>query len=92
MCSVEKMQNMLANKDQMAALHLCNIQMVEDNKEGTSFLALKVQSFVLTKVVKELLLDFADIFRFSDSLPPERSYDHQITLKDGTQPINQRPY
>ncbi|GKB48199.1 hypothetical protein Tco_0898952 [Tanacetum coccineum] len=39
-----------------------------------------------------LLLEFDDVFSVPTSLPPNRSHDHRILLKTGTQPINVRPY
>lgn len=40
----------------------------------------------------QLLLDqFEDIFQ-EEGLPPTRSHDHKIVLKEGTQPINLRPH
>nr|GEW12079.1 hypothetical protein [Tanacetum cinerariifolium] len=39
-----------------------------------------------------LLLEFADVFKIPKCLPPRRSYDHKIPLKEGIQPINIRPY
>jgi len=42
--------------------------------------------------MKELLQAFLDIFTDLSSLPPIREVDHIITLKEGTEPINVRPY
>ena len=43
-------------------------------------------------MLEELLKEYADIFKEPKALPPHRSHDHRITLKDGTSPINVRPY
>ena len=42
--------------------------------------------------MKELLQAFLDIFTDPSSLPPTREVDHIITLKEGTKPVNVRPY
>jgi hypothetical protein len=42
--------------------------------------------------MKELLQAFLDIFTDPSSLPPTREVDHIITLKEGTEPVNVRPY
>ena len=39
-----------------------------------------------------LLKEFEDVFAVPISLPPTRSHDHKIPLKDGAQPVNLRPY
>jgi hypothetical protein len=38
------------------------------------------------------LKDFKDIFQALEQLPPVREIDHTITLKEGTEPVNVRPY
>lgn len=42
--------------------------------------------------ISSLLLEFQDVFQEPKSLPPQRSHDHSIPLKPGSQPISIRPY
>ncbi|XP_071688259.1 uncharacterized protein [Rutidosis leptorrhynchoides] len=42
--------------------------------------------------ITQLLEKYADIFKVPTKLPPKRSHEHRIPLKDGTFPINVRPY
>jgi hypothetical protein len=42
--------------------------------------------------MQQLLKDFKDIFQAPKQLPPVREIDHNITLKEGTKPVNVRPY
>ncbi|XP_071694493.1 uncharacterized protein [Rutidosis leptorrhynchoides] len=42
--------------------------------------------------ITHLLSKNADVFNIPTSLPPKRSHDHKIPLKEGTLPINTRPY
>ena len=42
--------------------------------------------------LKELLQQFNFVFNTPKELPPSRGHEHQIVLKEGTQPINVRPY
>jgi hypothetical protein len=39
-----------------------------------------------------LLQEYADVFQQPSRLPPAREVDHCIMLKEGTEPINVRPY
>ncbi|KAL4325335.1 hypothetical protein GQ457_11G021080 [Hibiscus cannabinus] len=39
-----------------------------------------------------LLLEFDDVFQEPTAMPPARQQDHAIILKEGTQPVNLRPY
>ncbi|XP_071924641.1 uncharacterized protein [Coffea arabica] len=43
-------------------------------------------------VMEKLLQDFADVFQEPQGLPPTRSQDHCITLKEGAKPFQIRPY
>lgn len=42
--------------------------------------------------VVALLQEFHAVFATPVGLPPVRGHEHQINLKEGTQPICQRPY
>ncbi|TYK11164.1 Transposon Ty3-G Gag-Pol polyprotein [Cucumis melo var. makuwa] len=39
-----------------------------------------------------ILNQFSDVFEWPEKLPPRRSIEHQIHLKEGTNPVNVRPY
>jgi hypothetical protein len=40
----------------------------------------------------DILEEFKDVFRVPTELPPSRSHDHAITLKEGELPVSVRPY
>ncbi|KAF5468387.1 hypothetical protein F2P56_012540 [Juglans regia] len=42
--------------------------------------------------MQRILKDYEDVFHEPSSLPPVREVEHCITLKEGTEPINVRPY
>lgn len=42
--------------------------------------------------VETLLQEFSQVFETPTALPPLRGHEHSITLKEGAQPICQRPY
>lgn len=42
--------------------------------------------------LNRLLKEFEDVFNLPKELPPKRSYDHSITLKQGSNPVNLRAY
>ncbi|KAL6322878.1 hypothetical protein AAG906_020921 [Vitis piasezkii] len=47
---------------------------------------------VTQQSMQRLLKEYEDVFEEPSSLPPAREVDHCITLKEGTEPINVRPY
>lgn len=44
------------------------------------------------KDIKQVLDKYEGIFATPLGLPPSREHDHRIILKEGTSPINMRPY
>ena len=42
--------------------------------------------------VADLLQEFAQVFDIPIGIPPLKGHEHHITLKEGAQPICQRPY
>jgi hypothetical protein len=42
--------------------------------------------------IHSLLQEFKDLFEQPTTLPPARSYDHQIPLLPNSVPVNSRPY
>ena len=42
--------------------------------------------------MQQILSEFEDVFQEPSKLPPLQEIDHYIPLKEGTQPINVRPY
>lgn len=67
-------------------------------RQGNSMFAICVQTeaeLPLNRVgsaMQELLQAFEDIFQEPKQLPPAREIDHHITLKEGIEPINVKPY
>ena len=77
-------------------------------QEGTQFFKKPVRKGILYQIVslgaaasydqycdlaiEELLSEFASVFATPIGLPPCRGHEHQILLKEGTDPICQRPY
>jgi len=47
---------------------------------------------VIEPQLAQLLQDYVDAFEEPNSLPPHNSHDFKIILKEGTSPINVRPY
>jgi hypothetical protein len=42
--------------------------------------------------LKDVLMQYKNVFEEPKDLPPCRLFDHQIVLKPNSTPINQRPY
>jgi hypothetical protein len=46
----------------------------------------------IPKQIENALLEFMEVFQEPKGIPPSRSHDHSIVLKEGTSPISVRPY
>nr|CAN75225.1 hypothetical protein VITISV_035856 [Vitis vinifera] len=67
-------------------------------RQGSSMFAICLQSTsnevqqAIHLDMQQLIKAFEDIFQEPNQLPPAREVDHRITLKEGTEPVNVRPY
>lgn len=80
LCSVQNMNGLLNHSEHLAALHFCSLHMVDLNGTEHSSMALKVETQP-TKSIRQLLLQYSDVFSVPAALPRQRSCDHQIVLK-----------
>ena len=46
----------------------------------------------LPDVLAALLVEFSKVFAVPTGLPPVRGHEHDIVLKEGSQPVCERPY
>ena len=67
-------------------------------RQGRSMFAICLQSTsnevqqAIHLDMQQLIKAFEEIFQEPNQLPPAREIDHRITLKEGTEPVNVRPY
>ena len=93
----KKMQKLLRKPEQIAGAQLCMIRMIQEPEPEPLSL------FTITAGtnggqdgdsldLESLLSEYDDLFQEPNGLPPARLHDHRIVLKDGTEPVNVRPY
>lgn len=64
------------------AVELCMLSSSTDSSE----------SVPVPTEIAQVLEEFASVFEEPKGLPPERAFDHSITLLPGAKPVNLRPY
>lgn len=65
----------------------------EDAVMSINVLGVNTEDERIDKRIEELTREFADIFTEPKGLPPFRAnHNHKIVLKEGAEPVNQRPY
>ncbi|KAH9792244.1 hypothetical protein KPL71_004039 [Citrus sinensis] len=73
-------------------------EVTKDMKQGHNVFAICLylkneESYAVAPAsMRSLLEEYSELFMEPKQLPPTREIDHQITLKEGTEPINVRPY
>jgi hypothetical protein len=91
--SFEQFNSLFNNPTQLVEVNLCSLKVVEDSDHLISSMTTTLQpSLGTNSTIDELLNSYQDIFKEPTGLPPLRTYDHVIPLKEGSQPINLRPY
>jgi len=74
--------------------HFCNLQMVEEDEgfiSESSTHSFQPPDSQETQL-QSLLADYPDLFQEPKGLPPLRTHDHKIPLRDGRESVNLRPY
>lgn len=90
LCSMEKLACMMQHPAQVVPPQLFGMHLVYTNEEISH--CSKVSQLLNDEALTALLADYKDVFAVPKNLPPCRPYDHQIILKEGTKPINLKPY
>lgn len=84
--TLNSMLRTIHEEGQGILLELCQLRIM---KEGE---ILGGDSMSENEPETKLLLEYRDIFEMPAQLPPSRSKDHTINLRERTQPISVRPY
>ncbi|KAM0053973.1 putative nucleotidyltransferase, Ribonuclease H [Helianthus debilis subsp. tardiflorus] len=88
LCSIEKLSTMMQKGSGMVRVQLFSLQ---EETGGFQHQA-KIVNDGGNQAVDELLLQYEDVFKTPDSLPPNRECNHKIQLMDESVSINQRAY
>ena len=90
---LEQLKGLLNNQKQLAVVHLCSLRVLDEEAYSLdSMTVASPQNLSKDPQITELMGDYQDLFQEPEGLPPSRSHDHFIPLKDGSQPINLRLY
>ncbi|XP_071913952.1 uncharacterized protein [Coffea arabica] len=95
--SKKQMQKLLSKPEQIETAQLCLVTAENDYKEvevtaDCASMEREVKVTPYKHQLELLLTNYNEVFEEPMILPPARMHDHRIYLKEGTQPINVRPY
>ena len=106
-CNWKKLTMVFQWENQTHKLQGTNTQIIQvaslkvvskELRQGSSMFAIYLQSTsnevqqAIHLDIQQLIKAFEDIFQEPNQLPLAREIDHRITLKEGTEPVNVRPY
>lgn len=82
-------------KNTIVAAHSAEIE--REARTGQAVFALTIQNCdnapsPISDGIRRLLQQFDSVFQHPTTLPPAREIEHRITLKEGSDPVNDRPY
>jgi hypothetical protein len=90
---LEQLKGLLSNQQQLAEVHLCSLRFLDEDEFTLSSVTVAPPPHLnKDHRITKLMSDYQDLFKEPEGLPPPRSHDHIVPLKEGSQPINLRPY
>ena len=90
---VEQLNGMLCNTSLIAEISLYSLHSIDSTGNEEQPMSTKLQPCALHHTgLTALQVSYQEIFEEPKHLPPPRSHDHQIPLKESTDPVNLRPY
>jgi len=88
-----QLNSLMVNPTQLAGMSLYNLTPIKDKNSVASSMSHSTISNQKERVALEELLDcYKELFKEPKGLPPIRTHDHIIPMKEGAQAINLRPY
>ncbi|TYK14861.1 Ty3/gypsy retrotransposon protein [Cucumis melo var. makuwa] len=85
--SLKSMFKTWLDQDEGFLIECRAIQVCEENEQTNTTTIIHE-----AEPLQNMLKQFGDVFDWPEKLPPRRKIEHQIHLKEGTNPINVRPY
>ena len=91
---LEQLSSLVGSHKQVADYHLYCLNIVEENDDySTSTLTtLPQRQGIKDAHLQSLLKAYQDLFQEPKRLPPPRTHDYKIPLREGSEVVNQRPY
>ena len=86
----QQLNQLLLKRNAYSEVYLCLMRTLDLEKSDNSAVSLKEGAAEYQ--LQDLLQTYEDVFQEPKTLPPFRIFDHMINLKEGTQPINIKPY
>ena len=91
---LKQMSSLIGNHKQVVDYFVCSLSTAEEETGVITYSATQASQFgdIKDNHLQQLLESYQDLFQEPTGLPPPRTHDHKIPLKNGSEAINLRPY
>ncbi|KAA0058232.1 Ty3/gypsy retrotransposon protein [Cucumis melo var. makuwa] len=86
------LKNMIKNWGDKDAGFLIECRSIEVKAVESNACCLQSAEVLSSGPISSVINQFQDVFEWPEKLPPRREIEHHIHMKEGTNPINVRPY
>ncbi|KAL4037585.1 hypothetical protein IC575_001182 [Cucumis melo] len=86
------LKNMMKNWEERDSGFLIECRSLQVRTVGDEEYCLLNTEAVSKGLISSVIKQYQDVFDWPEKLPPRREIEHHIHMKDGTEPINVRPY
>ncbi|KAA0054528.1 peroxidase 64 [Cucumis melo var. makuwa] len=86
------LKNMIKNWGDKDAGFLIECRSIEVKVVESNAYCLQSTEVLSSGSISSVINQFQDVFEWPEKLPPQREIEHHIHMKEGTNPINVRPY
>ena len=91
----KRWEKLLSQPSECSLVQLCSLQIRDETRENFYWFnngVNVVKGDVMLEPIQALLKQYDGLFQEPTQLPPHRSHNHKIPLKEGENYVNVRPY
>jgi hypothetical protein len=85
---LKQLNGLLCSASLVSEINMCSLRSINSQERGTGL----QPGLAANTTFTSLQAEYQELFAEPKGLPPPRSHDHNIPLKEGSNPVNLRPY
>ena len=90
---LKQLNGLLCSDSLVSEINMCSLRSINSQEQGKIPASTGLQpGFAENTAFTSLQAEYQKLFAEPKGLPPPRSHDHNIPLKEGSNPVNLRPY
>ena len=90
---LKQLNGLLCSTNMVSEINVCSLRSIDSQEQEENPTTTGLQSDLTENTAfTNLQAEYQELFEEPRGLPPPRSHDHSIPLKEGSNPVNLRPY